>query len=68
MTPTLLAMADIIDKKKMRRGYIKDGRMPRLTRGLKKAYAGGRKRVRDDVCFICKQPSHWKSIFQSDKK
>jgi Zinc knuckle len=59
-TITLLAMADLVDEEMVRVGYHKDGNMPRPTGGMKRASAGGRKRVRKDVCFICEQPGHWK--------
>jgi Zinc knuckle len=59
-TLTLFAMADLVDEEMVRVGYHKDGNMPRPRGGMKRAPAGGRKRVREDVCFICEQPGHWK--------
>jgi hypothetical protein len=50
--------ASMVDKEMQREGYVKENIMPRPRGVMKKASAGGRKRVQDDITYICEQPGH----------
>jgi hypothetical protein len=55
---SLFVIANIKGREMMRGDYIEDSGVPRQTGEKKSCSAGDRKRVRDNVCFICKQPGN----------